>query len=271
VNVRIGTSGFSYDDWRGHFYPPALKKSEMLPFYARRFDTVEINSTYYGIPHPATMHQMSLKVPEGFEFVVKAHADMTHADRFRPEAFTQFREALAPLRDAGQLGAVLGQFPWSFKRTREHEAYLATFREELPDIPLVVEFRNVEWMADETLDLLRSLALGFCCVDEPKLKGLMPPIAAATAPVGYVRFHGRNYKKWWQHQHAWERYDYLYSASELEEWVPKIEQVARQTDKTYVFFNNHHEGQAAQNARQLADLLNLPLPPPEVQGELALQ
>jgi uncharacterized protein YecE (DUF72 family) len=263
VNIRIGTSGFSYDDWRGHFYPSGLKKGDMLSFYAERFPVVEVNSTYYGMPKPTTMFQMARKVPPGFEFVVKAHADMTHSDRFQPEAFAQFREAMEPLRDADMLGCVLAQFPWSFRRTPENERYLGTLRQELPDLPLVVEFRNSAWIKEDVYDLLRSQGLGFCCVDEPRLKGLVPPVVAATSPTGYVRFHGRNAQKWWQHEKSHERYDYLYSAAELQEWVPKIEQLAEETEKTYVFFNNHYEGKAGFNASQLADLLNLPLPIPD--------
>ena len=158
------------------------------------------------------------------------------------------------------LGCVLAQFPWSFKHTPENERFLETVRDELPDLPVVVEFRNAAWIRDETFDRLRDLGLGCCCVDEPRLHGLVPPFAVATAPVGYVRFHGRNAAKWWRHEHAWERYDYLYSQEELAEWVPRIREIAAQAEKTYVFFNNHYEGKAGQNARQLAELLNLTLP-----------
>ena len=172
------------------------------------------------------------------------------------------------------LGCILAQFPWSFRRTPDNQEYLRRFRDALPEMPVVVEFRNAEWVDEATLDQLRGLGMGYCCVDEPRLKGLVPPVAAATSPVGYVRFHGRNAQKWWKHDEAWERYNYLYSAAELQEWVPKIGEVAQQTEKTYVFFNNHYEGKAGQNARELADLLglNLPLPaPPQpAQGELAL-
>jgi uncharacterized protein YecE (DUF72 family) len=258
--VLLGTSGFSYADWKGHFYPPGTKPGQMLPFYARVFPTVEINATYYRPPTAATMFGMMNKVPEGFEFVVKAHQDMTHSGEFIPEAFAQFREALAPLTDSGMLGCILAQFPWGFRRTPENEEYLARLRDGLEDLPVVVEFRNAEWVADEVFSLLSRLGLGFCSVDEPRLKGLLPPIAVATAPIGYVRFHGRNAKQWWRHEESWQRYNYLYTKDELREWVPKVEQIAADTDKTFLFFNNHYEGQAAQNARQMAQLLNLELP-----------
>jgi uncharacterized protein YecE (DUF72 family) len=269
MKILIGTSGFSYDDWRGYFYPADLKREEMLSFYARYFPVVEINATYYRLPTPTTMLQMARKVPEGFRFVVKANQEMTHADRFQPEAFAQFREALEPLREAGMLGCVLAQFPWSFRRTPENERFLGIVRRELPGTPVVVEFRNAEWVAEETFARLRGEGLGFCAVDEPPLKGLVPPVVEATSPIGYVRFHGRNREKWWRHEHAYERYDYLYSEEELREWTPRIAQLAAETEETYVFFNNHYIGKAGQNARQMADLLNQPHPwPEEEQGTL---
>lgn len=261
MRILIGTSGFSYDDWRGFFYPKDLPKREMLPYYAGVFPTVEVNATYYTLPHPATFLQMSRKVPDDFLFAVKAHRDMTHSGgELNEEAFAGFRRALDPLLERGMLGCVLAQFPWSFKPTADNEAYLRTFREQLPDVPTVVEFRNAAWVSDRTLNLLRELGMGFCCVDEPGLKGLMPRIAASTSPIGYVRFHGRNAQKWWKHDHAWERYNYLYSEEELQSWVPKIQGLAEETDRLFVFFNNHYEGKAGQNARVLAQLLNLTLP-----------
>ncbi|MBI3910117.1 MAG: DUF72 domain-containing protein [Armatimonadetes bacterium] len=258
--IRIGTSGFSYEDWRGHFYPPDLPKRDMLPYYARFFPTVEINATYYSLPSPFTFMQMARKVPEGFDFVVKAHKTMTHAGEYVPEAFEGFRRAVSPLTERNMLGCVLAQFPWSFRYAPENLAYLRQLRDGLADLPTVVEFRNRAWVRDETFATLRDLGLGFCCVDEPRLKGLMPPVCAATSPLGYIRFHGRNAAKWWQHEQAYERYDYLYSEAELAEWVPKIRALEAQVKRVYLFFNNHYEGKAGQNARMLARLLNLALP-----------
>jgi uncharacterized protein YecE (DUF72 family) len=260
MEILIGTTGFSYEDWRGYFYPQDLPKKEMLRYYAEHFPSVEVNATYYSLPGPATFYQMARKVPPGFQFVVKAHKDMTHAEEFLPESFQQFRTALEPLQEAGMLGCVLGQFPWSFKATPENRSGLERIREELPGLPVVIEFRNSGWVSEETFALLRRLGLGFCCVDEPRLKGLMPRIVKATSPIGYVRFHGRNAAKWWQHEHAYERYDYLYSEEELAEWVPRIRELAEETEKTYLFFNNHYEGKAGQNAQMMANLLNLTLP-----------
>ena len=260
MQILIGTSGFSYDDWRGFFYPETLPKKDMLAYYAQAFPTVEVNASYYHIPSPATFEQMARKVPDGFQFVVKAHKDMTHSTEFLPESFRQFREALEPLQLRGMLGCVLAQFPWSFKATPQNRDSLKRFRDETADQRVVVEFRNAGWVSDETFELLRSLDFGFCCVDEPKLKGLMPPVVQATSSLGYVRFHGRNAVKWWQHEQAYERYDYLYEEEELADWVPRIQNLAEATEQTFVFFNNHYQGKAGQNAGMLADLLNLRLP-----------
>jgi len=269
VNIRIGTSGFSYDDWKGHFYPRSLPRGEMLGYYARHFRTVEINSTYYRLPGSAVMAHMAERVPPGFDFVVKAHQEMTHSGQYVPGAFALFRETVEPLRRAGVLGGVLAQFPFSFKRTARNEAFLGILRQELAEDAVIVEFRNAEWIDDGTLSRLRELGLGFCSVDEPPLKGLVPPVAAATSPVGYVRFHGRNSEKWWKHEQAWERYDYLYNDAELGEWTPRVQEIAAQTERTYVFFNNCHQGQAGQNARRMATLLHLE-PPPDPTGQDSL-
>jgi uncharacterized protein YecE (DUF72 family) len=255
--IRIGTSGYSYDDWIGPFYPDKTAKRDMLPFYAREFDLTEINSTYYRIPAPQMLAAMARKVPEGFLFTVKATRDLTHGRQEPQEAFRQFRKGLLPLQEAGKFGCVLAQFPWSFRPTDENRAYLTLLREQFLDLPVVVEFRNADWVTPETFELLRRLQLGYCCVDEPRLKGLIPPIAKATAPIAYVRFHGRNAAKWWRHEHAWERYNYSYSDEELSEWVSKIRELDRAAETVYVLANNHWQGQAVTTAKQLRLLLDL--------------
>jgi uncharacterized protein YecE (DUF72 family) len=258
--ILIGTSGFSYDDWKGHFYPESMTKKDMLGYYARQFKTTEVNSSYYAIPGAASFAGMARKTPDDFEFVVKAHKDMTHGEELQPEVFDIFRGATQPLREAGKFGCMLAQFPWSFKRSDENIGKLREFRELVGDLPTVIEFRNADWVNDETFDLLRELDLGFCSVDEPHLKGLMPPVAAATSNIGYVRFHGRNAKNWWHHEEAYQRYDYLYNEEELGPWAPKVRDLEADTSKTYVFFNNHYQGKSAQNARMFARLLGMELP-----------
>ncbi len=253
--IYIGTSGFSYDDWVGPYYPDGLEKKDWLEFYAREFKTLEINFTYYRMPTARTLAQMAQKVPADFSFTVKTTKEMTHTRDADPALFEEFIGALAPLREQNKFGAVLAQFPASFHNTPENVDYIKAFREHWGEVPVVVEFRNANWLKEEVFALLRELGLGFCSVDEPRLKGLLPPIARATADVAYVRFHGRNAKKWWQHEQAYERYDYTYSAEELQEWTPKIQQLNQAAEKTFVFANNHYRGQGIQTARQLKLLL----------------
>jgi uncharacterized protein YecE (DUF72 family) len=251
--LHIGTSGFSYDDWLGKVYPAGMSARDQLPYYASLFSTVEINVTFYRIPAATTIEGWVKRTPPGFLFAVKAFQAITH-DRTDPPC-AAFVEALAPLQRENRLGCVLAQFPNSFRCTTENEAYLGRLREEMSSVPLVVELRHSEWVRESTFELLRSLQLGYCCVDEPHLKGLMPPLAVATNSIAYVRFHGRNAAKWYAHKEAWERYDYSYRDAELLEWVPRLRELEAHSSLTLAYFNNHYEGQAVQGARDLARLL----------------
>jgi uncharacterized protein YecE (DUF72 family) len=254
--LYLGTSGFSYDDWIGEFYPPGMPKREWLVYYAREFDTCEVNSTYYAVPRPSTLKAMSDKTGDGFQFVIKANQNMTHRREDNADVFESFRRVLEPIMADGKLGCVLAQFPNSFKPERGNWEYLRLFRERMSELPVVVEFRNAAWLSDEALDWLRHLRLGFCCVDEPRLPNLLPPVAEVTSDIGYVRFHGRNRAKWWRHDHAWERYDYTYSPEELAEWLPRIRKIEGMTGKTFVFANNHWHAQAVGTVRQLRAMLD---------------
>jgi uncharacterized protein YecE (DUF72 family) len=228
----------------------------MLEFYTRHFPAVEINSTYYHIPPARNMASMARRAEGRVEFAVKAHQDMTHTRDKYGDALPLFRDAIAPLREAGSLGCVLVQFPFSFKATPENTDFLRRIAGDLAPDPVAVEFRHRSWTSEETFDLLRNLGVAYCCVDEPRLPNLPLPVVRATAPIAYIRFHGRNRQKWWTHAEAWERYDYLYSEGELLEWVPKIRSLAEATQKCYAFFNNHAHGQAVTNAQMLIGLLS---------------
>jgi len=262
--IHVGTSGFSYQDWEGPFYPPGLPARDKLTYYARVFNTVEVDSSYYGIPKASTLAAMAAKTPPGFLFSLKAFQGMTHAREDNAAVFQQFNDALAPWIEQERLRCVLAQFPSSFHNTPANRDYLRLLRERMGDIPTVVEFRHRDWITESTFGLLRDQGLGFCCVDQPRFQSLVPPVAVVTSPISYVRFHGRNAQKWWRHEHAWERYDYTYSRDELAPWVPKIRQLAESSQATFVYANNHWEGQAIDTARQLRLLLGLdaPLPPP---------
>ncbi|KPL18505.1 MAG: hypothetical protein AMJ93_13720 [Anaerolineae bacterium SM23_84] len=253
--IHIGTSGFSYKDWVGPFYPAELPSSAFLNFYAQEFQTTEVNFTYYRLPDPRTLARMADKTPDGFVFTVKASKELTHEREDNAEAFPKFVQALTPLIERNKFGCVLAQFPWSFRPSAENRDYLRALRGLMADLPVVVEFRNAQWLSEETFAMLADNSLGFCCVDEPRLKGLIPPVTRATSNMAYVRFHGRNAKNWWQHDAAWERYDYSYSLEELQEWVPKIRDLDAKAEHTFLFANNHWQGQAVDTARQLRLLL----------------
>ena len=255
MTVLIGTSGFSYEDWVGPVYPDDLLKGDWLSYYATEFPTCELNFSFYRIPDARTLERMAVKVPEGFRFSVKAFRGITHERKEPGPQIERFTKALAPLVDAGKFACVLIQFPHSFHAEEENRDYVKRVREGFGDLPAVVEFRSREWVGERTFDDLRALGLGFCCVDQPPLKSLVPPVAVATGPVAYVRFHGRNSAKWWRHREAWERYDYTYTDDELGEWVPKIRELDVEAPLTLVYMNNHWQGQAVGAARQLRLLM----------------
>lgn len=253
--LRIGASGYSFDDWVGPVYPKGTPKSEFLTHYARMFPVVEINATYYRIPPARSFETMAKKSPSDFLFVVKAHQEMTHAQSRETALYRTFLDAIDPLRAAGKFDGVLLQFPFGFRNEPRHRAHLAFLREALPEMRLWAEFRHESWNQEPVYDYLKRLSVGFCAVDEPALPGLMPPVAAATTDTGYVRFHGRNQATWWQGGH--ERYDWDYSAEELSEWLDRVRKLATETERTYVFFNNCYMGRAVKSARILQRLLGL--------------
>ncbi|MGH7742320.1 MAG: DUF72 domain-containing protein [Candidatus Eiseniibacteriota bacterium] len=257
--VLVGTSGYSFPDWVGPFYPSGTRSGEFLSFYARHFGVVEVNSTYYRIPQPRMLWQMEQKTPDGFRFVVKLHQSMTHEGSLDPASFRDFLAALTPLKDAGKYDGLLAQFPWAFRFSPRSLDHLRALRERLPGEPLFVEFRHASWTEPSVPARLREQHLGFCAVDEPDLPGLMPAVTHVTAEDAYVRLHGRNAQNWWARpiagQSQGDRYDYDYSPAELGEWVKKVAELATQARRTYVFFNNCHAGQAARNAALMKELL----------------
>ncbi|HEY6194401.1 MAG TPA: DUF72 domain-containing protein, partial [Candidatus Eisenbacteria bacterium] len=199
--VLLGTSGYSFADWVGPFYPPGTASGDYLAYYARHFRCVEVNSTYYGIPQPRVLAQMADKTPDDFRFMVKLNQAMTHESAHEsarePALYTRFLEAVQPLKDAGKYRGLLAQFPWGFKREERTKAHLELLRERLPGEPLWVEFRHASWMHPRLPHWLAERELGYCAVDEPALPGLVPPVTHVTNGIGYARFHGRNAKHWW--------------------------------------------------------------------------
>ncbi|MEW6558443.1 MAG: DUF72 domain-containing protein [Elusimicrobiota bacterium] len=267
--LKLGTSGFSYPDWRGSVYPQKLHPKNLLKSYEQElgFDCVEINSTYYRLATPNIFESMAKNTEKHFEFVVKTYHGITH-DPFdyrlemkkptKKQALDdcpKFVRSLNPLREVNKLGCVLLQFPVFFKPSEETKNYILECKQHFYDIPLVIEFRNNQWATPETFNFLRRNNLGFCIVDEPKQERLMPTQYEVTSDIAYFRFHGRNPN--WYNASVKERYDYLYSDNELKEFVPHIKEMSQKAKKTYLFFNNCTNGQSVKNAQTLKKMLNI--------------
>ena len=255
MNIRVGTSGYSFEDWKSNFYPKKIEKGKMLDYYVQYFPTVEINTTYYRIPHPAVMAKIAAKAPEGFDFMVKVPQSFTHTRTDLDKDTDLFKEALKPMVESGKLSGVLAQFPYSFKYNNNHLEYLNICRDAVAPVTLFVEFRHNGWVNRTMYEHLKAEGIGYVCVDEPRLPGLLNPDAFATTDTAYIRLHGRNAEKWWDG--GAERYDYNYSEEELATWRDKVEKLKMKVKKIYVFFNNCHHGQAARNALEFMRQLNL--------------
>ncbi|HGY56175.1 MAG TPA: DUF72 domain-containing protein [Caldithrix abyssi] len=254
-DVKIGTSGYSYEDWRDNFYPSDIPKAGMLEFYSWFFNTVEINSSYYRIPNHHVFQRMAEKTPPDFEFIVKVNQETTHRRLENKQAINQLIEALKPMMECQKLHGLLAQFPYSFRNTEANRRYLSETKRFVGDIPLFVEFRNDSWLKPALIPFLRENGMCYVNVDQPGLKGLLPPQDVVTNPPGYIRFHGRNAAKWWDGQGS-ERYDYEYTKNELLEWLDNISRILKKAPKTYIFFNNHPQGKAIKNARDMMEILS---------------
>jgi len=268
--IRIGTSGFSYDDWIGTFYPPSLKPNHRLEYYSGKFRTVELNSSFYQLPALPAVYGMLRKVPDEFDFFVKAHRDLTHVRRNAEATLPRFQEMLKAYERERKLAGTLFQFPANFECSDEHEDYLRWLVESLKGVRTVIEFRHSQWLTDRTMDFLRELKAGYCIVDMPQVRGLPSSRPHVTGDIAYVRFHGQNTEQWAKASTRNERYDYDYSDEELRGWVPVIADLAAEAKAVYVYFNNHYRGKAAKNARALEGFLESFLAGSEVPREPAL-
>ena len=261
--IRFGPAGWSYPDSPGHVYPAGVgTKFDVLAYLAGYFDTIEINATFYR-PQPrknfASWARRVAHNPD-FRFAVKLWQRFTHERQgaWSAEDVAMVTEGLETLREAGRLGAVLAQFPWSFKPGVEAREWLRALARDLAGWPVVVEVRHGAWGRPEHLALLRDLGLGFANIDQPVIGRSLGATAEATSAVGYVRFHGRNYEHWFgETEDAAQRYDYLYGVEELTPWVERIRAVdaAPGVGETYVVANNHFEGKGPANALMLRAML----------------
>lgn len=259
--VRFGPAGWSYADWAGIVYPrPRPRGFDPLRYLASYFDTVEINSTFYRPATCETALDWAERVAdaERFSFTAKLWRRFTHE---RDTAFTRAdvekaRAAPDALASAGKLGALLLQFPWSFRRTEENRIWLDDVTRAFADFPLVLEVRHASWNVPEFYGELVEQGIGFVNIDQPLFRQSIKPSAAVTSPVGYVRVHGRNYSDWFRKEAgAAARYDYLYAADELKPWAERTAQIAATTRETYVVTNNHFHGKGIANALMLESMV----------------
>ncbi len=266
--VRIGTAGWSYKDWEGIFYPSGMQHRKMHPleYLARFFDTTEINTSFYG-PIKAQLAKVWCRkvaaVNPDFLFTAKLYRAFTHspnavmeptsAASIRPTDEDEFRtrEGLDVLAGEGRLGALLIQFPVSFKNTSLNREYLDRLLRQFIEYPCVVEVRDSSWDNTDTLAAFAQKNVAFCNIDQPVMGRSLAPTEHVTAPIAYIRLHGRNYDQWFDSDNRNDRYNYLYNERELEGWKERIENVAEKAQTTYVITNNHFESKAGVNALEL--------------------
>jgi uncharacterized protein YecE (DUF72 family) len=273
-NVKIGIAGWSYPDWKGIVYPPGGDWSK-LRFMAQFFPAIEINSTFYRIPSTRVVEGWCAEVSfvEEFTFSVKLLQDFTHGKNREDVSgldfarnVTSFKQALQPIQNSGRLGAVLIQFPYSFHLNSKNLDYLRQLFNAFEGAPLVVEVRHRSFLNKEFTDFLRRCQVGFVNLDQPPVSQSIGPTAEITAPVAYVRFHGRNATAWFDENATRdERYDYCYSSAELQEWEDRVEQLSNGALVVYAMFNNHFRGQEVVNALEFLHLWSgrpVPVPAP---------
>src|SRR5256714_3899026 len=270
--IRIGTAGWSYKDWDGVLYPPEVTRKKIHPveFLARYFDVIEINTSFYGHIRPELGRLWCRKaaaVNPNFVFTAKLHRSFTHsplavmeptsAVSIRPndEDEKLAREGLDSLASEGKLGALLIQFPVSFKNTSLNREYIERLVRQFIEFPCVVEVRDSSWDNPETLQAFAQRNVAFCNIDQPLLGKSLGPTEHVTASIAYVRLHGRNYDQWFDSDNRNDRYNYLYKERELEKWKGKVENIAQRAETTYVIANNHFQAKAAVNALELKHLL----------------
>ena len=283
ADIRIGTSGWSYPSgkgtWNGVFYPiaPGRKGSrggfDELRFYAEHFNTVEINSSFYGVPTPATARGWAERTPAGFEFSLKLFQKFTHPDMFLKATgqdpgmvgdkdVDDFRKAIDPLASAGKLGALLAQFPASFRNEPDALGYLEWLLAQFKDYPVALELRHRSWSDQpvETLQMLAAYGAAWVQIDEPKFRfSIRQNLLPNVRTFYYLRLHGRNAAQWWKHGTSEDRYNYLYTKEELRPFADAAREASREVRKAYLYANNHFSAKSVANAAILKHDLRQPL------------
>jgi uncharacterized protein YecE (DUF72 family) len=293
-NLRIGTSGWHYPkgagSWNGIFYPPARKRPkgfDELTYYAEHFDTVEVNTTFYGQPRPEVTRGWASRTPPDFEFSIKLYQKFTHPGMFKerlrrgatpiadaPDAvldelaevnaadLDEFRRGIDPIAELGKLGALLAQFPASFKNGARERDYVARLLRAFHGYPVAVELRHKSWsdVFGETLQLLNGFQAAWVQIDEPKFRfSIRQNYLPNVEGFSYMRLHGRNAAQWWRHDTSDDRYNYLYSAEELSEFSETADAARRLVKKVYLYANNHYSAKSIANAAMIKRQLGEPV------------
>lgn len=307
--LRIGTSGWSYPSgkgtWNGVFYPPRKGRASSVPgfdeltFYAEHFNTVEINSSFYGTPRPQVSRSWASRTPNGFEFSLKLYQKFTHPAMYKASRLAdvpgtseeldalatinradidQFKAGIEPLASAGKLGALLAQFPPSFKQTPEALAYLEWLLRAFRDYRVAVELRHSSWSdrPGDTLAVLDAFGAAYTQIDEPKFRtSIRQNWLPNVESFYYVRLHGRNAKQWWKHDSTEDRYNYLYVEDELKPFAETAVAARALVKKAYLYMNNHFAAKSVANAVQVKHLTGDPItgvyPPEMVEAYPALR
>jgi uncharacterized protein YecE (DUF72 family) len=271
-NILIGTAGWSYKDWEGIVYPANLRRTQHpVEYMAQYFDLIEINTSFYGHIKPEQgklWAQKAAAANPDFVFTAKLNRAFTHSPiavveatssaTIRPtnEDESLAKQGLDSIAGEGRLGALLAQFPVSFKNTEENRDYLGALLHRFSAYPLAVEIRHQSWNVAETLRDFAQKGVAFCNIDQPVMGRSLPPTTHVTSSIGYVRLHGRRYDQWFTAEVPHDRYNYLYTHDELAGWKSRIEQIAENAEKTFVVTNNHFKGKAAANALELKHMLS---------------
>jgi uncharacterized protein YecE (DUF72 family) len=250
MNVWVGTSGYSYPDWVGPFYPEGTRPNRMLSYYAHQFPLVELNFTFYRPPTPPMLACLADQVPAGFQFVVKLPRSISHEEK--PADLPSFCRSVEEMRRRGCLLGVLCQLPQASHQTRRRLEWLDWLGRELAGCRLAVEFRHCSWARPDLPAWLAERHIDLVSVDVPDLPALYPGGLVQSGGRIYVRLHSRNAGNWYQSER--ERYDYDYDDAALREWVEEVLGAAGRTQEALLLFNNCHHGHAPRNARRSMSL-----------------
>ncbi|HEX5271946.1 MAG TPA: DUF72 domain-containing protein [Gemmataceae bacterium] len=250
MNIWVGTSGYSYPDWVGPFYPEGTRPNRMLAYYTGQFPLVELNFTFYRPPTPDVLARLADQVPDGFQFLVKVPRTISHEER--PLDLPLFRRAVEEVHRRGRLMGLLCQLPQASHYTRRRMEWLDWLGGELRDYHLAIEFRHRSWARPDLPDWMAERHLDLVAVDAPDLPQLYPSGLAQSGSRVYVRLHSHNAANWYLSDK--ERYDYHYDDAALGEWVEQVLRTAGRTQEALLLFNNCHHGHAPGNARRIMSL-----------------